>query len=372
MRKNVCIIFGGKSVEHEISIISANSILNNINPRKFDIYGIFIDKNGQFYEAKPTINTSSRFKFKLEKQNKVLLANNNTKNMLIMRKDKIYSKNKIDIFFPMVHGTGGEDGTIQGLLEILDKPYVGCNVESSAICMDKILTKQIVSNQSIRVTDFCFFTKDEWKKDKIKITKEIRDKISFPCFVKASNLGSSVGVYMVKNKKELERKIINAFKFTGKVIVEEAVLSPEEIEISILENKKIVVSDPGRVIPSDEFYSYNAKYIDGKSLMEIPYKRAIKNPTLMKEIKTTSLKVFKTLNCSGIARIDFLYGFTKQNKKPRLYLSEVNTIPGFTEISMYPKLLSLNGVKLEKIIDNLIQECEIRHKKKKKLTTNFI
>ena len=372
MRKNVCIIFGGKSVEHEISIISANSILNNINGTKYYVNGIFIDKNGQFYEAKPTIDKLSKYKFKVEKENKVLLTNNNPKNMLIIKKDKIYSKNKIDIFFPMVHGTGGEDGTIQGMLEILETPYVGCNVESSAICMDKILTKQILTNESIRVTNFCFFTKDEWKTNKIKITKEIRNKISFPCFVKASNLGSSVGVYMVKNKKELERKIINAFKFTARVIVEEAVLSPEEVEISVLQNKRIIVSNPGRIIPSDEFYSYNAKYIDGKSLMEIPYKRAIENPLLMKEIQTTSLKVFKTLNCSGIARIDFLYGFTKQNKKPRLYLSEINTIPGFTEISMYPKLLNHNGITLEKIIDNLIQESEVRHKKKKKLTTNFI
>ena len=372
MRKNVGIIFGGKSVEHEISVISANSILNNINHKKYNIIGIYIDKKGQLYEAKPMKNQTSNYKFNLKKQNKASLINHMEKNMIIFKKNKIHTKSKIDIFFPMVHGTGGEDGSIQGLIETLNRPYVGCNVKSSAICMDKILTKQILINESVRVAKFCFFTKYEWKSNKIEINKQIKNQFGFPCFVKASNLGSSVGVYMVKNKIELERKITQAFKFTEKVIVEEAIINPEEVEISILQSGKYVVSDPGRIIPSDKFYSYNAKYIDGKSIIEIPYKRAIKNNLLMNEIKSTSLKVFKLLDCSGMARIDFLFGSTKNISKPKLYLSEVNTIPGFTEISMYPKLLINEGLKLEKIIDLLIKQSEKEFKNKNNLITNFI
>lgn len=307
-----------------------------------------------------------------ERRKKVLLVNNMRHNMLTIVKNQIYSKHKIDIFFPMVHGTGGEDGTIQGLLETINKPYVGCNVESSAICMDKVLTKQILLSNSIKTTNFFYFTNHEWKTKKSELIRQVSQNIKFPCFIKASNLGSSVGVYKVKNKTELIQKINSAFKFTKKVLVEEAVLNPEEIEVSVLENKKIIVSNPGRIIPSDEFYSYKAKYIDGKSIIEIPYKRANKNKKLLAEIQSTSLKSFITLNCSGMARIDFLFGSTKTNKIPRLYLSEVNTIPGFTEISMYPKLLNANGISLKEIISKLIKESENRYKEKEKLITNFV
>jgi len=370
MKKKICIIFGGKSVEHEISIISANSILNHIDLKKYSVFGIFIDKNGDFNESTPIIK-SKKLKFIIKKQNRVSFLSGKNYNIVTIQKGEVLSKVKIDIFFPLIHGTGGEDGSIQGLLETINKPYVGCNVKSSSICMDKVLTKKILSAESIRTTKFYSYTKDEWITDKVTILKDISNYIKLPCFVKASNLGSSVGVYKVKNKNDLKSKINSAFKFAQKVLVEEAVLDPEEVEISVLQNKRTIVSRPGRVVSSDEFYTYKAKYLDGKSKIEIPYQRAGKNNSLSKEIKDVSIKVFKILECSGMARIDFLYGKTQGTKKPLLYLSEVNTIPGFTEISMFPMLLNEEGITLKKIIDSLIKSAEVEFKKKDKLVTNL-
>ncbi len=372
--KKVCIIFGGKSVEHEISIISANSILNNINKTKYKIFGIYITKDGVFCEATPSINREfSEYKFKINRQRIALLSNQKNKNLLILRGSKIEAKINIDIFFPIIHGTGGEDGSIQGLLELVDKPYVGCGVESSSICMNKILSKKLLSQQSIPTTAFQSFGKQEWNASETILIRKILEDIGLPCFVKASNLGSSVGIYRVTSTKELKNRIKDGFRFANELLVEEAVLEPEEVEVSILEkNNNIITTAPGRIIPSDEFYSYKAKYIDGKSEIEIPYQRASSNPALMKRIKTLSSKVFTVLQCSGMARIDFLYGKTTRKKKPGLYFSEINTIPGFTEISMFPKLLNNLGITLEATIEALIRNSESKHRKKEKLVTDFL
>ena len=372
--KKVCIIFGGKSVEHEISIISANSILNNINKTKYKIFGIYITKDGVFCEATPRINReSSEYKFKINRQKIALLSNQKNKNLLILRGSKIEAKINIDVFFPIIHGTGGEDGSIQGLLELVDKPYVGCGVESSSICMNKILSKKLLSQQSIPTTAFHSFDKEEWRTSETILIKKILEDVGLPCFVKASNLGSSVGIYRVTTTKELKSRIKDGFRFANELLVEEAVLQPEEVEVSILEkNNNIITTAPGRIIPSDEFYSYKAKYIDGKSEIEIPYQRASSNPALMKRIKTLSNKVFTALQCSGMARIDFLYGKTTRKKKPGLYFSEINTIPGFTEISMFPKLLNNVGITLEGTIEALIRNSESKHRKKEKLVTDFL
>ena len=371
MKKKLCIVFGGKSVEHEISIISANAILNHIDQKKYIVYGVFVGKNGVFYESIAK-KYNKKLKFQNKKQNKVTFLYGDTKDIGIIKDNKIMDKRKIDIFFPLIHGTGGEDGSIQGLLETINKPYIGCNVESSSICMNKILTKKILSNESIRTTKFYSYAKDEWKTNKTNIIKKIVSDIKFPCFVKASNLGSSVGVYKVKNKSDLKSKIQNTFKFSNKVLVEEAVINPEEVEVSVLQGNQTIVSKPGRVISSDEFYTYKAKYLDGKSSMEIPYKRSLENRTLSNEIKETSIKIYKILQCTGMARIDFLFGKTSSTKKSKLYLSEVNTIPGFTEISMFPKLLNEEGLELKEIINILIQSSEVEFKKKQKLITNFV
>jgi len=365
----VCLIYGGKSVEHEISIISANSILNNIDKKKYTIIGIYIEKKGSFRESK-IITKKSKLEFKPTK-NRIVFPLGKSKDLSIIKNNKIIKNVDIDVYFPIVHGTGGEDGSIQGLLQIINKPYVGSDVGSSAICMDKIVTKRILENINIRTPSFIQIKKYEWKMNQAEIVRNSLKKIKLPCFVKAADLGSSVGIYKVKTKKELVLKIKESFRFSSKILVEEAVINPYEIEVGVLGNENCIVSSPGSIIPSSEFYDYNAKYIDGKSQFEIPFDKSQKNKSLKKEIEKNAIEAYKIIGCEGMARIDFLYGKTKNIKSPKLFMSEINTIPGFTSISMYPKLLEHSGIKYKKLIDNLIQLATKRHKTKNKLKTNI-
>ncbi|MBT89354.1 MAG: D-alanine--D-alanine ligase A [Spirochaetales bacterium] len=365
----ICLIYGGKSVEHEISIVSANSILNNIDRKKYKINGIYVTRNGSFKEAR-IVKKKGRLELRPTK-NKIVFSLGRTRPVSIENNNKIIRNINIDIYFPVIHGTGGEDGSIQGLLRTIDKPYVGSNTGSSAICMDKILTKRILTSVNIRTASFIEIKKDEWKEKQKKIVTDISSRIKFPCFVKVANLGSSVGIYKVKTKKELILKIRQAFTFSTKIFIEEAVIDPDEIEVSVLGNQDCIVSSPGLVIPSSEFYDYNAKYIDGKSRFEIPFRKSQKKKALNNEIRQGAIKAYRTIGCEGMARIDFLYGKTKNIKTPRLFMSEINTIPGFTAISMYPKLLEYSGVAYKKLIDNLITLAIKRYKAESKLKTNI-
>lgn len=357
MKKKICILFGGVSVEHEISIISANSILNNIDRKIFDIQGLYLNKNGDFQICNIK-EKDSKFFFKPIKS-KVFFSLNKENNVVIETNRKT-NKMKIDIFFPIIHGTGGEDGSIQGFLKTLDVPFVGCDVLSSAMSMDKIITKKILISHGVRTANFIEIKKN----DKENIIK-IKD-IGFPCFVKAANLGSSIGVFKVKEKSQLKRTITKCFQFSNKVFIEEAINDCIEVEVSILGNDKLHISTPGDVLPSSEFYDYNAKYIDGKSELNVPSKIIKKNKKLLSEIKQLSEIAYKALGCTGMARIDFLYGKNRKDKTRKIYFSEINSIPGFTEISMFPKLLNYDKIKYQKIITRLINlGFEIFNKDKK-------
>jgi len=358
IKKKICIIFGGVSVEHEISIISANSILNNIDRKSFDIQGLYLNKNGDFQICDIKEKNSkiffkpikSKVFFSLNKKNNVVIEINKKRNAM-----------KIDIFFPIIHGTGGEDGSIQGFLKTLDVPFVGCDVLSSAMTMDKIITKTILRSHGVRTANFIEIKKE----DKENIVKKIKD-IGFPCFVKAANLGSSIGVFKVKEKSQIKRTINKCFQFSNKIFVEEGINDCIEVEVSILGNDKIHISTPGDVLPSSEFYDYNAKYIDGKSELNVPSKIIKKNKKLLNEIKHFSEIAYQALGCKGMARIDFLYGKKKKDKTRKVYFSEINSIPGFTEISMFPKLLNYDKIKYQKIITRLIDlGFEIFNKDKK-------
>ncbi|GIR29322.1 hypothetical protein CM15mP43_09460 [bacterium] len=233
--------------------------------------------------------------------------------------------------------------------------------------MNKILTKELVKKEGINVTKYEII-KNSLSDKNIKIIKK---NIGFPCFVKAANLGSSIGVYKTNNEKELKLNIKKSLNFTNSVFVEEAVLKAAEIEVSALQVKeKILTSTPGEIEPSSEFYDYNAKYIDNKSKLKIPAD-IFKNKKIISEIKKISALAFKVLNCEGMARIDFLYGSTKNKNSKKLYLSEVNSIPGFTEISMFPKLLEHDGIKYSSVINELIKYSIYRYKKEKKLSKSL-
>ena len=320
------IIYGGMSDEHEISIASANSIIKHLNKEKYKISKIYINKKGTWYE----------------KNNKI---------------DNItsYLKN-LDIVFPVLHGKYGEDGKIQGMLEMIKTPYVGCNVLASALAMDKIYAKIIFDNANIKQAKWIYLKKENKKyiyvdetfnEKKItlnNISNIIEDKLKYPVFIKPSNQGSSIGISKVKNKKELKKALEYASKYDSKILIEETIIG-KEIECAVLEGKTIIASTPGEIISDEEFYSYNSKYKNNKSKLIIP---ANLNKETMNMIKTIAIKAFKAISASDLARIDF---FVNGNE---IYINEINTIPGFTQISMYPKLWEYEGIPFSKLLDKII------------------
>ncbi|KXZ38896.1 D-alanine-D-alanine ligase [Alkalithermobacter thermoalcaliphilus JW-YL-7 = DSM 7308] len=345
MKKNVALIFGGKSGEHEVSLSSACSIYNNIDKQKYNIYTIGITKQGDwmYYEGDSE---------NIKNGNWVNLSNKNAKINLIPTKDKkigIEVEDKfyeIDVFFPVIHGPYGEDGTIQGLFEISNIPYVGCSVLSSSIGMDKIMCKKIFKEGNLPQVEFAYTTEFEFKKDKEKVISDIEKSIKYPMFVKPANLGSSVGISKVKTKDELEKAISEALKYDRRVIIEQGI-NAREIEVSVLGNDEVYASVAGEIIPAKEFYDYEAKYISESSKLLIP---ASIDENLMEKVRDMAIKAFKMIDGCGLARVDFFI----DKDTNEIYINEINTMPGFTKISMYPKLWEASGIKYKDLIDKLI------------------
>lgn len=351
---NIGLIFGGKSGEHEVSIFSAQSIFSALDRKKYTVKLIGIDKNGLWHlqegDSKPQ-------EIKNNQERVVAIAEGN-RNYLIARKG---GKNlaQIDVFFPIIHGTNGEDGTLQGLLELLDAAYVGAGVLGSAVGMDKEVMKRLLREAGIPVADWTI-----WKsnKDNKKI-EEFAKKKGFPLFVKPANMGSSVGISKAHNKKELKKSIEDASLYDSKVIVEEFI-SGREIECSVLGNDEPLASVPGEVKPTHEFYDYEAKYIDEKGAnLEIPAKL---NGKEIKQIREIAVKTFQALECFGMGRVDM---FLRPDGK--ILVNEINTLPGFTKNSMYPKLWEASGMPFPKLLDKLISLAVERKGRKDKLRHSY-
>lgn len=365
----VGVIFGGRSSEYEVSIISAESVMNALDKNKFKVIPIGITKKGNWITGTNTVKIlKSGFKHNLPSLEKIVIPDA-TKKSLVPLNSKVRLKQKIteeklDVIFPILHGPYGEDGTIQGLLELANIPYVGAGVLGSAVGMDKVIQKQLFQAASLPIVKFISFLKEDWLKNKKSVINEILKKINFPCFVKPANLGSSVGISKIHTVKEIAKGIKEALKYDRKIIVEEGVKNPREIEVSVLGNDRPKASQPGEVIPSGKFYDYNAKYIDKASKLIAP---AMLPKKIIKIIQDIALKAFKTINCTGMARVDFLV----EKKSNKIYLSEINTIPGFTSISMYPKLWSVSGLSYPKLLEKLIQLAMERFKEKEKLLTFY-
>jgi len=266
--------------------------------------------------------------------------------------------------FPVLHGTFGEDGTIQGLFELANIPYVGSGVLGSAVGMDKVVQKQILQQAKIPVAPGIWFTSKDFERKGKELLALVGKKVGFPCFVKPANLGSSIGITKVHNKKELLPAIQLAAEYDLKILVERAVRSPREIECSVLGNDDPIASVPGEIIPSNEFYDYDAKYVDGKSSAVIP---ANLSKGVIKKIQDYSVRSFTALGCEGMARVDFLVS----RNSATVVVSEVNTIPGFTSISMYPKLWEASGLSYSNLLDRLIQLALERHAARRKLKTTY-
>jgi D-alanine-D-alanine ligase len=358
--KKIAVIFGGKSVEHEISIISAKSILNNLDNKKFEPIPILIDKKGIWRKA--AIKNSELIVNKKSYLTPLITANKPAL-IEIGPKQKVKRIN-IDCAFPILHGTYGEDGAIQGLFETMNIPYVGANVHGSAIGMDKISMKSVLKDYGIPVLDFVGFDKSSWLENPNKILIEIKNVIGFPNFAKSANLGSSIGITKVDKNSNLKAAIEYSLRFSDRILVEKAVLKPKEIEVSVLGNHNPRASVPGEIVPNRDFYDYEAKYSDDTTELIAP---ANLNKKITKKLQDLAVDVFKALDCSGMGRIDFLV--ERENQK--MYVSEINTIPGFTQISMYPKLWELSGIKYKKLITTLIELAVEKYEEKNKLNTDY-
>ncbi len=326
---NVAVIFGGTNTEHEVSIVSARSVIDHLNPDKYKVIGIYITKQNQWTELTPA--------------QAVELPASTEKSLI----PTDLTHQNIDIIFPVLHGPYGEDGTVQGMLEMLHLPYVGCSVLASALCMDKVVQKQLCLQQGLMVTPFAWTDKYHWDTNPNPTLQYIVNKLHYPLFVKPANQGSSVGITKVHTQQELIPAIQAAFQFDTKILIEQGVPHAREIECAVLGNDDPKVSVLGEINPSNEFYDYDAKYVDGKSEAHIP---ANLPQVVTEKIQATAHKAFRLLNCSGPARADFLV----DSQTMDIYLNELNTMPGFTAISMYPKLWEASGLPYDQLLDQLI------------------
>jgi D-alanine-D-alanine ligase len=367
---NVGVIYGGRSGEHEVSLVSAESIIKALDKLKYNVIPIGITKKGTWLTSKNNLSNLKAGKFKNIESSKIILPDA-TKRGLVRIDNKYFathyniqkSKNPtIDIIIPIIHGTYGEDGTIQGLLELANIPYIGANVLASAIGMDKVIQKQLFQQAKLPVVDYIYFLGKDFNKNQSKTLKNIA-KLGLPIFIKPANSGSSVGISKIHNQNKLTPAIKYALNYDRKIIIEKAVINPREIEIAVLGNDKPQASMPGEIIASNDFYDYDAKYVSGLSKTVIPAKLP-KN--ISNKIRQMAIEAFKAIDCCGMARVDFL--LAKGNK---IYLSELNTIPGFTSISMYPKLWEASGLPYPKLLDKLIKLAIEYHKEKSKLSTTY-
>ncbi len=346
-KKNVLIIFGGKSGEHEVSVRSATAIEENIDQDKFNTHVLGITQDGKWHYGSSTAEISANLKV-LPPDIQVLLPSENEGATLSLNKASGLEKITFDVIFPIIHGTNGEDGVLQGLLELSNLPYVGSNVLSSAISMDKVIQKMICKQEQIPQTSFVWFKKNEWKKDPNSCVSKIEKELKYPLFVKPANLGSSVGISKVKSPEDLTKAIETALQYDLKVIVEQAIPNIKEVEVAVLGNENPKASVCGSLIPNTEFYDYETKYITDDVKTEIPAEIPEEASTQIREL---AIQTFKLLNCSGLARVDFFY----QKDTGKFYLNELNTLPGFTSISMYAKLWKASGVSYTELITTLLE-----------------
>jgi D-alanine-D-alanine ligase len=363
----VGIIFGGRSGEHEVSFCSASSIMKAINRNKYTVVPIGITKEGRWIS--PQESALALQSGRIEGKSTVILVNNPSgKSLISIDNHQEFKKEtwegKLDVIFPVLHGPYGEDGTIQGLLELADIPYVGAGVAASAVSMDKELMKTIFKQKSLPVLKWLTIKRKDWQKDKEEILSLIQNTFEYPLFVKPTNLGSSVGITKVHRKEELEKAIDLASSYDRKILIEEGLEGAREIECSVLGNDEPQTSVVGEVKPAREFYDYDSKYIDQATQLIVP---ADLPENVSEKVRKIALCAFKAIDAAGMARVDFFV--TKKENK--IYLNEINTIPGFTSVSMYPRLWEASGVSYPELIDRLIQMALERYQDKKQNKTSY-
>jgi len=370
----VGVIFGGRSSEHEVSLMSARSVMAAMDQTKYEIIHIGITKTGRWLTSgdpmlqltagsaaaetpHPSQEAATPEAPDGAPKSEALVAIAGAS--LSARPSPI---SEIDVIFPVLHGPYGEDGTIQGLLELADIPYVGAGVLASAVGMDKVLFKDLMRAHNIPVADYRLVLRSRWERDPETVMDELEAAFPYPMFVKPANLGSSVGVTKAHNRAELAAGLAEAAQYDRRLLVERG-LDAREIEVSVLGNEDPIASVPGEIIPSREFYDYAAKYLDNASELLIP---APIPPETAERARELALRVYRAVDGAGMARVDFLL----ERTTGELYVGEINTIPGFTAISMYPKLWEASGIPYSELIDRLIQLALERHAQKQRSRTD--
>lgn len=350
--KILLLVFGGRSAEHTVSITSANSFIRGFTGKHHQIVPLFITLEGEWQtpeESALKLDPDCRHKVRVPAISMPLFE---------------WIRKEVDTIFPLLHGTYGEDGTIQGLFEMLGVPYIGAGVLGSSMAMDKVITKCLLEFNGIPVVPYMHFYRHEWQSDRSRILQQVAEKLPAPWFVKPANAGSSIGITKVKSESFLAEAIETALKFDDRVLIEQG-LSVREIEMSVMGNIVAQVSLPGEIIPGADFYDYQDKYHSGKSHTEIP---ADLSEEMIRKISDCAKKAFTILNLEGMARIDFFI----DRETGVLYLNEVNTIPGFTPISMYPKMWVATGLSYDALIESLIELAHRRFRQRQEIASNFL
>ena len=382
-RLKVAVLFGGRSGEHEVSIMSARSVMRALDPEKYEVIPVGITRQGawivgadpmkaleseDFTGTRPATIFADPSKRGLwagppeegTQLNILTAVEKATSNAVVPTRkaeSTLAALSRVDVVFPVLHGTFGEDGTVQGLLELADVPYVGGGVLNSALAMDKIAFKDVVKARGLPITDYVWATRRRWLAEPDAIMDEVEEKLGYPVFTKPANLGSSVGICKCHDRDELRNGLDEASRYDRRILAEWAVPAAREIEVSVLGNEEPSASLPGEVVPSREFYDYVAKYLDeGEDASELLIPAPL-DETVTKQIQAQAIEAYRAIDGAGMARVDFLLSRTTGE----VYLNEINTIPGFTSISMYPKLWEASGVPYARLLDWLIDLALDRH-----------
>lgn len=351
MKTKLGLLYGGKSAEHEVSLQTALAVIKALDLEKFDIYPIYITKEGAWVKGPQLIKPAERVE-------QLVFVEENADSLFTLHYSGQDKQNGYDVIFPLLHGPNGEDGTVQGMLEILNLPYVGNGVLASSAGMDKVIMKNIFAQAGLPQVKYDWLIRSEWEANREAAYSKIEAALGYPNFVKPANLGSSVGISKCTNREELEKAFIEAFQYDRKIIIEEGV-SAREIEIGVLGNDAPSCSVVGEIISEQDFYDYKAKYQDKKTSMVIPADVTKNQYEALSEMAITA---FKSLDCSGLVRADFFL-----TKDGDFYINEVNTMPGFTPFSMFPLMWKEAGLVYPSLIEKLVQLAKERYEEKQQI-----
>ena len=357
-KRRIAVIFGGRSAEHEVSVVSARSILDALDPDRYEAITIGIDKRGRWRlvpgppalepgaKELPAVGGDQGTGVALSKQpgDSALMADDGT-------------RREIDVVFPVLHGPFGEDGTVQGMLEVAGLPYVGAGVLASAVGMEKAVQKVLFAAAGLPLVPYEVVHEREWEEDRQGVEARAAN-LGLPVFVKPATLGSSIGITKVKHEENLQSAMETALSFARKALVERSMEGAREIECAVLGNDDPVASLPGEILASGEFYDYRSKYLDESTRLEVPARLSADEQA---QIQRMAVQAFKAIDCAGMARVDFFL-----DERDGIILNEINTIPGFTAVSMYPKMWEASGLGYDELVDRLVELAIERHEKERK------